>query len=315
MGPRSLPALALGLMVCWGVAEAQVAIEPRARPATPEPPRPKASLRADANLVLVPVTVCDPLNRPVTTLDREHFRVFDDSVEQTVTQFAMDDEPVAVGLVFDTSGSMQPHMRLARKAAAAFFSTGNAGDEFFLVEFNDKPHLAVPLTRDAEQIQNRLALSAAYGRTALLDAIVLALHEMKTSHQSRKALLVVSDGGDNTSRYAPGELKSLVRESDVLIYAIGIYGGGATPEEAAGPALLKEIAEETGGRHFAAEAVDIPDIAAKIGLELRNRYVIGFSPTNQLRDGRYHPVSVKLVPPRGLPPLRAFWRRGYYAPQ
>jgi hypothetical protein len=130
MGPRSFPALAFGLMVLWGAGEAQVAIEPRARPAPPEPPSPKASLRADANLVLIPVTVCDPLNRPVTGLDREHFRVFDDSVEQTVTQFAMDDEPVAVGLVFDTSGSMQPRMRLARKAAGAFFSTGNAGDEF-----------------------------------------------------------------------------------------------------------------------------------------------------------------------------------------
>lgn len=299
----------LAAVVC-----AQVAVQPRLRSPRPVESRPATNLRIDTNLVLVPVTVCDPLNRPVTGLEKEHFRVFDESVEQTVTQFSMDDEPFAAGLVFDTSGSMGPKLRLSREAASAFFRTADPDDEFFLVEFNDQPRLVVPLTRDVEEIHNQLTFTQSKGRTALLDAVVLALHEMKKSQKSRKALLIISDGGDNSSRYSEGELKNLVRENDVLIYAIGVYGGGSSPEEAAGPGLLSQITEQTGGRHFKAVANELPDIASKIGLELRNRYMLGYSPTDQQRDGRYHPVQVKLVPPRGLPPLRASWRRGYYAP-
>jgi Ca-activated chloride channel homolog len=312
MYPRRIFGLVFSLALLAAALEGQpVAIESRGRPA---PPAPQTNLRVDTDLVLVPVTVCDPMNRPVTGLEKEHFRVFDDSIEQTVTQFAMDDEPIAVGLVFDTSGSMASKLRLSRQAAAAFFKTSHSEDEFFLVEFNDRPSLRVPLTRDVQEIQNQLAFTQAKGRTALLDAVVLAMHEMKKSTKNRKALLIISDGGDNCSRYTGSEIKSLVRENDILIYAIGIYGGPTSPEEVAGPGLLAEIAEQTGGRHLPAVASELPDIAAKIGVELRNRYVLGFSPTNQQRDGRYHPVQVKLVPTRGLPPLKAFWRRGYYAP-
>src|SRR5215831_7767900 len=118
--------------------------------------KPQSVLRSDTNLVLVPVTVCDPYNRPVTGLEKEHFRVLDDKVEQTITHFAMDDEPVAVGLVFDISGSMGPKLRRSRQAAAEFFRTANPDDEFFLVEFNDQPKLVVPLARETEEIQNQL---------------------------------------------------------------------------------------------------------------------------------------------------------------
>ncbi|HEY2013247.1 MAG TPA: VWA domain-containing protein [Bryobacteraceae bacterium] len=268
--------------------------------------------------MLVPVSVCDPGNHPVTGLEKEHFRVFDDKVEQTVTHFAMDDETVAVGIVLDVSGSMGPKLRRSRLAAAAFFQTANPDDEFFLVEFNDQPKLVVPLTRNTEEIQNQLTFTQSKGRTALLDAIMLSLHEMKKSQKNRKALLVISDGGDNTSRYSETEVRNLVRESDVLIYAIGVFepfgSRGRTPEESAGPGLLSELAEQTGGRHFPSDTAELPDIAAKIGIELRNRYVLGYSPTAYQRDGRYHRVQVKIVAPRGLPPLRAFWRLGYYAP-
>jgi VWFA-related protein len=309
--------LGLGLLAPLAF-HGQVEIHPRPKPGTAEQKRPAANLRVDTNLVLVPVTVCDPLNRPVTGLEKEHFKVFDDRVEQTVTHFAMDDEPVAVGLVFDISGSMGPKLRLSRMAAAAFFKTANPEDEFFLVEFNDTPKMVVPLTRDVEEIQNQLTFAQSKGRTALLDAIFLSLHEMKKSTKNKKALLIISDGGDNSSRYTEGEVKNLVRESDTLIYAIGVFEGdsvrGRTPEEAAGPGLLNDIAEQTGGRHFPASPSELPDIAAKIGVELRNRYVLGFSPTAQQRDGRYHHVQVKVVPPRGLPPLHAYWRLGYYAP-
>jgi VWFA-related protein len=230
----------------------------------------------------------------------------------------MDDEPVAVGLVFDISGSMGSKLRVSRLAAAQFFQTTNPEDEFFLVEFNDQPKLMVPLTSDVEEIQNQLTFAQSKGRTALLDAIMLAMHEMKRSKKHRKALLIISDGGDNCSRYSEGEVRSMVRENDVLIYAIGIFepfgSRGRTPEESAGPGLLSEVAEQTGGRHYPADANELPDIAAKIGLELRNRYVLGYSPTNPMRDGRYHRVDIKLVPPRGLPKLSAHWRLGYFAP-
>jgi VWFA-related protein len=204
-------------------------------------------------------------------------------------------------------------------AAAAFFKTANPEDEFFLVEFNDRPKLAVPLTLDFEQIQNQLAFSPSKGRTSLLDAIFLAMHEMKKSTKRRKALLIISDGGDNASRYTESEVRNLVRESDVLLYALGIYepygARSRSPEELAGPGLLTELAELTGGRHLPVEDLsEMPDIAAKIGIELRNRYVLGYALPGQPRDGRYHHVQVKLTPPHGLPTLKAFWRLGYYAP-
>jgi VWFA-related protein len=297
---------------------AQVSVVPRPAPAPPESARPVTNLRVDSHLVLVPVSVCDPQNRPVTGLEKEHFKVFDDKVEQTVTQFAMEDEPVAVGLVFDTSGSMGDKLRLSRLAAAKFFDTANIDDEFFLVEFNDQPKIVVPLTRDFTEIQNQLTFAQSKGRTALLDAIFLALHELKRSQKNRKALLIISDGGDNASRYTETEVRNNVRESDVLIYAMGVYESpgarGRSPEEAAGPGLLSELSEQTGGRHYPVSAMEMPDIAAKIGIELRNRYVLGYAPTDRQRDGRYHHVQIKLIPPKGLPPLKAYWRLGYYAP-
>jgi VWFA-related protein len=297
----------------------QVQTQPRKRPTEPaEERKPQANLRIDTNLVIVPVTVCDPLNRPVTGLEKEHFRLLEDKVEQTITHFSMDDEPVAVGLVFDVSGSMGPKLQKSRQAAAAFFRTANPEDEFFLIEFNDAPRLAVPLTASVEEIQNRLTFSQSKGRTALLDAIMLALTEMKKSKKNRKALLLISDGGDNSSRYNENEVRSMVRENDVLIYAMGVFEGGGgrsrTPEESAGPGLLSDLCEQTGGRHLPAETNELPDIAAKIGVELRNRYVLGFVPRKQVRDGKYHSLQVRIVPPKGLPALKAFFRRGYNAP-
>lgn len=310
----------LGLALAGApLAGAQVETRPRRRPGEPaEERRPRSTLRIDTNLVLVPVTVTDPLNRPVTGLEKEHFKVYDDKVEQTITHFSMDDEPVAVGLVFDVSGSMGPKLLKSRQAAAAFFRTSNPEDEFFLIEFNDAPKLTVPLTQNVEEIQNRLTFSQSKGRTALLDAIMLALSEMKKSKKGRKALLIISDGGDNSSRYSEGEVRNVVRENDTLMYAIGVFEGIGgrmrTPEEAAGPGLLTELCEQTGGRHLPADSSELPDIAAKIGVELRNRYVLGYVPHSSVRDGRYHVLQVKVVPPKGLPVLRAYFRRGYFAP-
>jgi Ca-activated chloride channel family protein len=297
------------------LSRAQGPVQPRPKPEPPKEAGEQPTLRVDTNLVLIPVSVNDQLNRPVTGLEKENFRVFDDRVEQRIVQFAMDDAPVAVGLVFDTSGSMGSKLQRSRMAAREFFRTGNGEqDEYFLVEFDDKPRLEVPLTTNSGQIENQLTFSRSHGSTALLDALLLALHEMKRSKKNKKALLVISDGGDNHSRYTPAEVRNVVRESDTLIYAIGVFGGGTSPEEAGGPSLLSHISESTGGRLYEANSAELPDIARKIGIDLRNRYVLGYAPENQVRDGRYHRVEVRMVPPRGLPKLIAHWRTGYFAP-
>jgi len=297
-------------------------VAPRRKAAAEEPDEAagrNATIRVDTNLVLINVTVTDPLNRFVTGLEAEHFKLFEEKAEQRIATFASEDAPLSVGLVFDASGSMGAKLQKARLAAAQFFKTANPDDEFFLVQFNDKPELIHPFTTNTEEIQNRLTFTQAKGRTALLDGIYMALNHMKKARNTRKAILVLSDGGDNSSRYTESEIKNLVREADVQIYAIGIFEPASarsrSAEELAGPGLLNEIAEQTGGRHFPVENLnDLPDVAAKIGIELRNQYVIGYVPNNATRDGKYRRVQVKINQPRGLPPLRPFWRQGYYAP-
>jgi len=298
----------------------KVQIQPRAKPAKgADANTPRSSIRVDTTLVQIPVTVTDPLNRFVTGLEAENFRVFEDKAEQKLVQFSNEDAPLAIGIVFDCSGSMGNKLEKSRLAISNFFKTANPEDEFFLVEFNDSPTLVSTFTHNTEEIQNKLTFTQSKGKTALLDGIYMAMHEMKKAKNPRKALLVISDGGDNNSRYTEGEIKSLVKEADVQIYAIGIYepvsSRGRTAEELSGPSLLTEIAEQTGGRQFPVENPnELPDIATKIGIELRNQYVLFYSPSNRERDGKYRRVQVRLVQPKGLPPLRAFWRTGYYAP-
>src|SRR5450432_244491 len=311
---------ATGVFAGDSAEELPVNIVPRARPGDqPATPLPKANIRVDTNVVLIPVTVTDPLNRFVTGLDQEVFELFEDKLKQKIISFGSEDAPLSIGIVFDTSGSMGPKLEKSRQSVTEFFKTANPEDEAFLVEFNDRPELVTPFTHNLEEIQNRLTFTQSKGRTALLDGVLLALRTMKKAHNPRKALVVISDGGDNSSRYTESELKNLVKESDVQIYAIGIYepvqSRGRTPEELAGPGLLTDVSEPTGGRHFVVENLnELPDVAAKIGIELRNQYVLGYSPSNAARDGKYRKVKVKINQPRGLPQLHAFWRTGYYAP-
>jgi VWFA-related protein len=294
-------------------------IAPRPKAAGKEQVLPKANIRVDTTLVLIPVTVTDPMNRFVTGLEKENFKVFEDKKEQEISQFSSEDAPLSAGVIFDCSGSMGHKLEKSRLAVSEFFKTANPEDEFFLIQFNDTANLVQPFTQNLEEIQNRLTFTFSRGRTALLDAVFLGLHAMKRAKNPRKALLIISDGGDNNSRYTEAEIKNLVREADVQIYAIGIYEEGParsrSPEESAGPALLATIAEQTGGRQYEVDNLnELPDVAAKIGVELRNQYVLGYSPQNLDRDGKYRHVVVKVIPPRGLPLLRPFWRLGYYAP-
>jgi VWFA-related protein len=182
-----------------------------------------AVIGVDVELALVNVTVTDPMGRMVTGLTKEHFQVFEDKNEQEISQFGAEDSPLSMAIVFDASGSMGYKMSKAREAVAQFFKTANPADEFFLVSFNNRPDMATGFTQSLEEIQNRLTFTESKGRTALLDAIYLALNKMKEAKNQQKALLVISDGGDNSSRYTEREIKTLVRESDVQIYAIGIY--------------------------------------------------------------------------------------------
>ena len=312
---RSAIAMTL-VSALWGQANLEI----RTKPGEKSEPRAKANIRVDSNLVLIPVTVTDPLNRFVTGLEKENFKLFEDKAPQEISQFSSEDAPLSVGVVFDCSGSMGHKLDKSRQAVAQFFKLANPEDEFFLVQFNDSANLVQPFTRNLEEIQNHLAFTQSKGRTALLDAVYLALHEMKHARNPRKALLLISDGGDNSSRYSEAEIKTLVKEADVQIYAIGIYetagARGRTPEEAGGPALLTEIAEQTGGRQYSVDNLnELPDVAAKIGVELRNQYILGYSPKNLARDGKYRKVQVKLVQPHGMPLLRPVWKQGYYAPQ
>jgi Ca-activated chloride channel homolog len=157
------------------------------------------------------------------------------------------------------------------------------------------------------------------GRTALLDAVFLGLSQMRAAQNGKRALLIISDGGDNNSRYNEKDIKRLVREADTQLYSIGIFDPfeyrSRTPEELNGPSLLNEMTELTGGRAFTVENLnDLPDIAAKVGMELRNQYILGYHPSHKAHDARWRKIKIKLRTPKGLPPLTAFAKTGYYAP-
>ena len=278
--------------------------------------RPNERFRVNVNLVLIPLTVTDTMDRLVTGLDKSNFAIYDENKPQTISSFSTQDAPVSIGIIFDMSGSMADKILRARDSILEFMKTSNPQDEYFVIAFNDRPELIEDFTSSTEKIEERLANVKAGHRTALLDAIYFGLDKMRLAKYPRRALLVVSDGGDNRSRYTENEVRALVRESDVQIYSIGIFDPDApTMEERLGPLLLNDISSETGGRLFKVDDVsEMGDIATKISEELRNEYVLGYSPTNQKHDGKWRKVKVKLEPPPGLPPLTVHARNGYYAP-
>ena len=273
-------------------------------------------LKVDVDLVLVPVTITDPMNRLVTGLEKENFQLFEGSSPQEIRTFSSEDAPVSLGVIFDSSGSMSNKMDRAKEAVIEFFKTANPQDEFFMITFSDEPEEVSDFTSSVDEIQNKLVFALPRHRTALLDAIYMGVSKMRQAKYPKKALLIISDGGDNHSRYTENEIKSLVREADVMIYAIGIYDRYASSvEERLGPQLLSDITELTGGRAFTVDNPnDLGDVATKIGVELRNQYVLGYRPSKIVRDGKWRKIKVKLLPPKGLPPLRVYARTGYYAP-
>ncbi len=273
-------------------------------------------LKVDVDLVLVPVTITDPMNRLVTGLEKENFQLYEGNSSQEIRTFSSEDAPVSLGVIFDSSGSMSSKMDRAKDAVIEFFKTANPQDEFFMITFSDEPEEVSDFTSSVDEIQNKLVFAVPRRRTALLDAIYMGVSKMRQAKYPKKALLIISDGGDNHSRYTENEIKSLVKEADVMIYAIGIYDRYASAvEERLGPQLLSDITELTGGRAFTIDNPnDLGDVATKIGVELRNQYVLGYRPSKVVRDGKWRKIKVKLLPPKGLPPLRVYARTGYYAP-
>jgi VWFA-related protein len=273
-----------------------------------------------SDLVQIPVTVTDGSGRIVSGLEKEHFTLFEDKVQQVITHFAAEDAPASIGLVFDTSDSMQPRMGKAHEALDALLKNANPADEFFLVQFSTHARVVAGMTRHKEEIARRAAEMQVGGSTALLDAVSLAMDEMRSAQYVRKAIVIISDGDDNSSHCPVKELKKAVREGDVLIYAIGITDDADSSrnwpsDKLTGAALLNEIAVHTGGRLFEVRKLkQLPDIAAKIGGWLRNQYVLGYAPDNLQRNGEYRRVQVRLTKPKGYPRLHASWRQGYYAP-
>jgi VWFA-related protein len=276
-------------------------------------------IRVDTTLVVVPVNVSDSLNRAVIGLDRENFRVFEDGVEQKIAHFSGEDSPLSVGLIVDTSGSMGLKLGITQKAATEFLKTMNAGDDAFLIEFSDQARLVEGFTAEPKQIERDLEGLRPGGLTALLDGVNMGVSEMKKAKNPRKALIVISDGGDNHSTYTPEQIRQAVRAADVEVYAMGVFEpilfpGLLPAEEVSGPKLLSKLAELTGGRAFGAKHDDqLPAIAERIAVELRNQYVLGYYPKNSARDGKYRKVEVKVDVPKGFPEVKARWRLGYYA--
>jgi Ca-activated chloride channel family protein len=309
----------------WQMAgdDVRVNIESRVRSTAPVAEsfesRP-AHLKVDVNLVVIPVHVTNRAGENVTTLEQKHFRLFEDGVEQDISHFTKDDAPLSIGLLFDMSGSMRNKMRKASEAALEFFKTANTADEFFLIEFNTRVKLAVPFTEDSDEVYRHIQRARPAGRTSLLDAIHMAMVQMKNARNPRRAIVILSDGGDNSSRYSAHEIKNALAESEIQLYAMGIFdpedSKKQTSEERNGPRLLDELAAQSGGKHYPVKDLDdLPLISAQIGNELRSQYVLGYSPLNASTAGKYKRVTITLGPPDGTPPLKAAYRQGYYSPK
>jgi Ca-activated chloride channel family protein len=283
--------------------------------ATPGP-RLSGLIRTSTELVMVPVTITDDMNRPVTGLDRDNFQLFENKQAQEIKNFSSEDTPVSIGIIMDVSGSMANKLERARDAVHQFCDASNPQDEFFMVTFSDAPRLATDFTNRPEEIENALLAAQSKGRTSLLDAIYMGIHKMKDARYSRRALLINSDGGDNHSRYSDRDVKSAVREADIMIYAVGTYDRYAnTQEELLGPELLQNVAGVTGGQAYTLSNVaELPEVTRAIGTRLRHQYMLTYSPQTRSRDGKWHKISVKLrLPKKWSSFLRVSARTGYYA--
>ena len=288
-----------------------------------QPPRPEQTtkpevsphqLRVDVDLVLATVTVTDRNGRFVTGLEKENFKLSEDKVPQEIAYFSSEDIPLSVGIILDVSGSMKDKLKTAVEAAITFMKGGSPDDEYFLVEFSDKPTEVFDFTNDISRIQSRFMFSRAKGRTALYDAVYRGLTKLEDSNNQKKALLLITDGEDNRSRYTFSNVREFVKEKDVQMYAIGITGGWADASAEQGRSLLRDLAAISGGNSFFPSSVyNLENICRTIATELKYQYVLGYHSTNQTKDGEWRKIKVSAEYPNNKLTTRA--KQGYYAPQ
>jgi Ca-activated chloride channel family protein len=277
---------------------------------------PARIIRADVNLVLVPTVVTDRKGATVTGLTRDNFMVLEDKVPQSIVALSNQDAPCSIGIVLDLSGSMRTKLRAATDALRTFLQTANPEDEIFLLTVGSRPHRLSDFTADFATLQNQIVGAHADGDTALIDTVYMALRQLHSARNGRSALLIVSDGMDNNSRYSKAELLRVVEESDSQIYTIGIADAPAfkkaieLTEQSRGLALLSDLADRSGGMSFKAViSDDVEPAALKIGRAIRNEYVIAYSETGVNSPGKWRKVQVKVNPPQ----FRVYARSGYYA--
>lgn len=278
--------------------------------------RSAASIRVDVNMALVPVTVLDTSGHNVLGLERNNFRVFDGSEQRPIVTFGRTDAPVSVGVIFDCSRSMREKFKIARQAPAELFKQLNPEDESFLITVSDQPVLKQDFTSTFNDIQNALLFTNPNGTTSLLDGVYMGLQRLKQAHNPRKALIVVSDGGDNNSRYTLRELASLAAESDTQIFSICLWDKPQTVEEVDGPALLGKLSQSSGGINYMIQDInEMRKAFGKVGVTLHNQYVLGYYPPENTPAGKYRKITVQLLVPQGLPKLHIYSRNGYFAPE
>jgi Ca-activated chloride channel homolog len=287
---------------------------------TPIPPVPDDSdekpITSNTDLVTLTLTVTDQYSRYFSGLMKKNFTVTDNGVEQDLTFFSDTDAPVSIGILFDVSGSMSGEkIRRARQALEKFLNTSHPMDEYFLIAFNSKAQLLLDRSRDGEAVLRKLTLVQPKNNTALYDAVYLGVERVTRGTHQKKAVLIISDGEDNNSRYKFTEVRRICKESDVNIYSIGLYDGSdANGQGIQGQSFLTELSSVTGGEAFFPQTnVEMDEIFERIALELRHQYSVGYTPKNFTPDGKWRKVKVKVKPPRGLPRLTVRSREGYYA--
>lgn len=297
--------------------------QPTPQPAVTKSTSGSGSIQSDeplvvnTDLITMTVTVTDQYGRYVSGLTKKTFAVFDNKEEQAIEYFSDDDAPVTVGVIFDVSGSMSgDKLSKARTALSRFIETSHNMDEYFLVGFNSRAQLLLDRTRDGNAVLDKLTYVETKGQTALYDACYLGVEKVTRGAHQKRAVLLISDGQDNNSRYTFSELRRLLKESDVVVYSIGILGGN-DPGSAlgmTGQATLDELSSVSGGKAFFPNtAAEMDEIFERIALELRHQYSIGYRPENFVNDGKWHKLKVKVTPPRGLPRLFVRSREGYFA--
>ena len=296
-----------------------------AEPQAPSGGRPLA-LETSVEMVLVPVTVTDHYGKTIEGLKAQNFTISDDGVLQRIASFATEDAPSSVGLVLDTSGSMRDTLGAAKEVIHAFLTTANSGDEFQLLTVSTEPEAVSGFTTDITALEEDVQSTRSAGFTALIDTVYLSLNRMRRGSHPRRALVVLSDGMDNHSRYSKRELMRVAIEADVQVYSV-IFDNDASsatvphrsamiakpwdhPQEGQGRDLLEGLAEKTGGLHFRARSgSERKEAATKIGQAIRGQYLIGYQPPHSNQPGKWHRIRVKA----GVPNVSVYARSGYYS--